>query len=215
MKAFFLYAHLLLKNYVRDKQWYETVTHRLYEAQEDSAKQFNPSITDEEIEQITLHKGGYSVLLCHFYLDDIAGEAEQQCWYQIGGIIQLTNDLYDIHKDYKEGVFTLPNRMKDAYAFHEYFTGKITQLKKEIAALPFPYKTKKHLTISLMGICSLGLMAINQLQKIQGQADALPNLRQLPRKQLIVDMEKPGNLFYCMRQVYLHAKTLHQEEQHG
>lgn len=212
-ESLFLYAHLLLKNYVRDKQWYETVTHRLYEAQEDSAKQFNPSITDEEIEQITLHKGGYSVLLCHFYLDDPAGKEEQQCWYLIGGIIQLTNDLYDIYKDYQEGIVTLPNRMQDAYAFHDYFTGKITQLKKEIAALPFPNKTKQHLNISLMGICSFGLIAIKQLQKIQKQADALPNLKQLPRKQLIVDMEKPANLYYCMRQVYLHAKKLHQEKQ--
>lgn len=204
----FLQAHLFLRDGVQDKPFYEEVMHGLFQSQVDSIKQFDHTIGDEEIGRITLSKGGYAVLLCHFYLDDAAGEAERQCWYQIGGIIQLINDLYDIHKDYQEGAATLPNRMNDAYAFHTYFTGLVENVKKEISNLPFPAEAKQHLTISMMGICSLGMMAIRQLQQIQGMNATLPDLRSLPRKALIVDMEKPKNLWYCIRLVYQHARPL-------
>ncbi|HEY9261388.1 hypothetical protein, partial [Chitinophaga sp.] len=100
----FLQCHLFLRDGVRDKSFYEKVTHGVYQSQVDSVKQFDHTLSDEEITDITIRKGGYAVLLCHFYLDDPASEPEQQCWYQIGGIIQLINDLYDIHKDYQEGI---------------------------------------------------------------------------------------------------------------
>jgi hypothetical protein len=96
--------------------------------------------------------------------------------------------------------------MRDAHSFHRFFTGKVEHLKREIGLLPFPRKTKQRLTLSMMGICSLGLMAIKQLRQIQSNNKTLPDLRQLPRKKLIIDMEKPGNLWYCMRQVYLLSK---------
>jgi hypothetical protein len=204
----FQYAHLLLKDFVRDKAYYETVTRRLFQAQMDSDKQFHPDISDAVIERITLDKGGYAVLLCHFYLDDVADEAEQQCWYQIGGVIQFTNDLYDIYKDYQDGVATLPNRMRDAYAFHAFFMQLVEGVKREIALLPFSSKRKRQLTLSMMSICSFGLVAIRQLQSIQGDKPALPNLRELPRKELVIDMEKNGNRWYCISQVYRLTRSL-------
>jgi hypothetical protein len=210
----FLHSHRLLKAFVRDKDYYNEVTRKLYKAQEDSALQFDKTISNEILEQITLDKGGYSVLLCHFYLDQQASAAEQHCWYQIGGIIQLTNDLYDIYKDLQEGSTTLPNRMKDAYSFHRYFGDLVQNIKREIAQLPASESAKQHFTISMMGICSLGMMALRQLIQLQGEAPLLPDLSSLPRKALIIDMEKPANLWYCIKTVYQQAKTTDVESSH-
>lgn len=204
----FLHSHLFLRNYVKDKVAYDQVSYNLFCAQQASARQFDKGITNEEIEDITLKKGGYSVQLCHFYFDDKATAAEIDCWYRIGGIIQMTNDLFDIYKDLQEGSQTLPVRMKDAHAFKQLFLEMIAGVKKQISLMDISQRQRESFTVSMMGICAFGLIALQQLQTLQGSNKELPNFTLLPRKALIVDMEKPVNLWRWIRLVYQHSKTL-------
>lgn len=199
-------AHLSILNYVRSKEKYLTVLRKEYDVQVASRKQFSKGITDEEIKYITLEKGGNAVLLCSFYLDTPASEHEENCWYKLGNAVQYINDLFDIYRDLQSGLQTLPNRMTDARAFKDEYMSLVHSLQKEIKAIDVPAKNKMHLTISLMGICALGIIAIDQLIKIQGNHNQLPPLKSLQRKDLIVDMEKPGNLWKWMKVVYNLAK---------
>lgn len=202
----FLHSYLLLRSTVPEKDAYREALERLTEAQIASDKQFDKSTSDVEIERITFEKGGYSVLLCRFCLDGPSSATEKRCWYQAGRIIQLTNDLYDIHKDLQEHSETLPNRMRDAYAFDRFFSALVRDLQDEIVQLPFPAEQKQDLVISLAGICSFGKLALHRLKKIQGSKPQLPDLGSLPRKSLIVDMEKPASMWYCVKYVYRQAK---------
>ncbi len=206
-ESMFLNSHLFLREYVKDKNGYDEVSHKLFNAQQASVKQFTKSISDEEIQAITFAKGGYAVELCHFYFDDEASEAEKQCWYRIGSIIQLTNDLFDIYKDLHDGSETLPVRMRDAYAFHQFFLQLIDGIKKEIGSLKISQRQRENFTVSIMGICAFGLIALQQLQALQGNNNQLPDFKTLPRKALIVDMEKPTNLWQWIRFVYHHSKS--------
>ena len=201
-----LNSHLLILNYVRDKEKYLAVLKKEYEVQAASRKQFDTNISNEEIEQITLNKGGNAVLLCSFYLDHEASVHEENCWYKLGNIIQNINDLFDIYRDLQSGLQTIPNRMKDAHEFKKYYLNLVSSLKQEIKAIDVPEKQKLHFTISLMGICALGIIAIEQLIKIQGNEKELPNLKTLTRKDLIIDMEKKNNLWKWVKTVYGLAK---------
>jgi hypothetical protein len=145
-------------------------------------------------------------LLCHFYSDHQTSEAEQQCWYQLGGLIQLINDLFDIYKDYQEGIATLPNRMTDVHVFKALYMELVQSIKKEISHLPFALAAKRQLMVAVIGISAVGATAIRQLQALQGAAERLPDLRRLSRKVLIVDMERPENMWYCIRWIYQHAR---------
>ncbi len=198
----FLHAHLALKEYVRDKHYYNSVTKELFKVQLESANQFNSLISDDQIKHITLTKGRASTLLCHFYLDEVASPIEQSCWGQLGVMLQITDDLLDIHEDLQDGLQTLPIRMKDTKQFYAFFMDLVQQMKDMILDLPFPNKQKEHLVISLVGICSLSSLALQQLAAIQGAEAQLPNLKNMPRKALIIDMEKPRNLLYCMKFTY-------------
>ena len=201
-----LNSHLLILNYVRDKEKYLAVLKKEYDVQAASRKQFDTNISNEEIEQITLNKGGNAVLLCSFYLDHEASVHEENCWYKLGNIIQNINDLFDIYRDLQSGLQTIPNRMKDAHEFKRYYMNLVSSLKQEIKAIEVPEKQKLHFTISLMGICALGIIAIEQLIKIQGNEKELPNLKTLTRKDLIIDMEKKNNLWKWVKTVYGLAK---------
>ncbi|WP_143059041.1 class 1 isoprenoid biosynthesis enzyme [Chitinophaga arvensicola] len=198
----FLHAHLALAHIVRDTSYYSEVTDKLFRSQVDSDQQFDPSISNEELKRITQEKGGYAVLLCHFYMEDDISETEKNCWFLIGGIIQLTNDLFDIYKDLQEHSQTLPNRMSDAHSFQQYFSQQVASLEKEISQLPFSRERKLDFLIGMMAICSFGNMALHQLKKLQHENGLFPDLNSLPRKSLIIDMEKPGNIFYCFRYTY-------------
>lgn len=210
----FLHAHLYLLDNVKDQEGYDKVSHELFRAQADSKQQYESTLTDEEIRSVTFRKGGNSVLLCHYYLEEDLPEAAG-CWYKIGTLIQLTNDLYDIHKDISDRIDTLPNRMKDAYAFEQFFTAQIAEMKQLIHRLPCREKQKKMFSLSMAGIYAFGLIAIEQLKKIQGGKVALPPLGSLPRKALIIDMENPSNMIKWLRFTYRYAKlSTHREDFH-
>lgn len=198
----FLAAHQFLHKIVQDKEGYKITTQQLFAAQLSSAKQFDPNITQNELEEITSQKGGYAVGLCHYYLTYPAGKSEQECWYQLGGIIQLTNDLYDIYKDLQEGSITLATRTRDVAAMNAYFHKQIAALQKTIQTLPFSNASKRNFSFSMLAIAAFGITAMQQLQALQGRAATLPAWTNIPRKALIVDMEKPSTIFRYIKNMY-------------
>ncbi len=202
----FIDSHRLLYDYVGDKKNYDGVTRELFEAQLLSRQQYKSTLSDEAIQHITFNKGGDAVLLCRYYLDVQSCDTEDACWYRIGTLIQLTNDLYDIYKDIQDGIVTLPVRMTDAYAFEIFFKAQIADMNRLIFQLPYPLKQKREFSLSMAGIYSFGLIAITRLKKIQGNAVKLSGLDTLPRKALIVDMENTGNLIRWFRFTYRYAR---------
>ncbi len=171
----FLFAHLSLNHFVKEKAAYAEATRGLFQAQIDSALQTDSTITDADLHRVTIGKGSYAVLLCSFYLDEEISPAERQCWFHLGGIIQLTNDLFDIWKDLQNGVQTLPVRMRDAHAFHEFFTGMVNNLEAEINALSISTERKQQFLLDMMAICSFGEFAIHRLRELQAQHKQLPD----------------------------------------
>lgn len=195
-------AHLFLLGEVSDIQAYDEISRIVYRAQVDSDRQFDKSISDDELREITMKKGGYSVLLSAFYLDTSKSQAELNCWLQMGYIIQLTNDLFDIYKDIQSGSQTLAGRITDADRFHQEFESIVQQLRHTIHDLDAPEKRKRRFYFAMMSICSFGTAALHQLMLLQQKYGQLPALSQLPQRELIVDMEKWKNIKYCIQYTY-------------
>lgn len=201
----FLHSHRMLRDFVREKARYDEISRLLFDAQMKSKKQYRNRLDEEELLAVTLAKGGYSVLLCRFYLELEAGKAEEDCWYRIGTLIQLTNDLYDIHKDLTDDIATPANRMRDAGVFERFFRGRIDLMKSAIGELPYERSRLRSFSLRTAGIYAFGLIALHRLKKMQGTG-SLPDLNSLDRKALIVDMEKTGNLALWFRFAYRHGR---------
>ncbi|GAA4317987.1 hypothetical protein [Compostibacter hankyongensis] len=205
----FLDSHLLLCESVKDREGYTRLLREMTIAQLSSREQEGENeLTDERLQEITFRKGGYSVLLCRYYLDTPATAAEDACWYRIGAIIQLTNDLYDIHKDLQQHIKTLPDRMQDAYRFEAFFLHQLQEMKDDIGRLSFPRQRKQEFSLAMAGIYAFGLIALDQLKTLQDRNGHLPELATLPRKTLIIDMEKPGNILKWFRYTYRYARMI-------
>jgi hypothetical protein len=202
----FLESHLLLKNYVKDKVAYENISQKVFLAQQLSLKQFDKDITNETIQHITFEKGGNSVLLCRYYLDIQPTKEEEQCWYLLGTMIQLTNDLFDTYKDLQHNSYTLATRCTNVYEVENIYLNQIAQLKHCITQLPYKKTRKRYFSIIIASTYTLGLVAIEQLKKIQSNDASMPDLRYLPRKVLIIDMEKFSNVWLWVKLIFKYGK---------
>ena len=197
-----LYCHLEILNDVRNKESYLKLLLEEYKIQVATRKQFGVELSYEEIEQITLTKGGNAVLMCSYYLDIESSNYELQCWYILGNTIQFTNDLFDIYKDLQKGLKTIPNSITEVNSLKLYYLNIVNNLKENIQLIEVEDHKKLDLKISLMGICALGLVAINNLTQLEIKHNQLPNLKSLSRKELIIDMEKKSNIWLWLKTIY-------------
>jgi hypothetical protein len=136
--------------------------------------------------------------MCRHYLELPVAKYTDDVWYHLGAVIQLSNDVFDLYKDLQEGIYTYANRATSYQAIQEVYEQEVTALRKSIVAMPVPYFKKLRFSILLSLIPALGLVALDNLQRLQAGSVQLPAWRNLSRKALIVDMEKPKNLFSLM-----------------
>ena len=200
-------VHLQLIKRTKNPDLYKNTLAKIHQAQKDSLQQFNSQIEQSKILDITLRKGGYSLLMCSHYIDLPPSKEMDQCWYQLGGIIQLTNDLYDIYKDVKEGIYTYPNTSTIYQDVKDRFDQLTNTWKTTINTLPFSRSQKNKLLIQLSLIPAFGNIALDNLSKLQNNHGNLPKFNEVDRKDLIIDMEKTKNRFNLIRHAYTIAKS--------
>lgn len=202
----FQYAHQWLLKQVHDEDSYMEVAQQVFKAQHDSLKQMDGSIHWEELLSITERKGGYSVELCSFYWDEPSSTELRGLWYRLGALIQLTNDLYDVFKDSRDGMFTLPimmKRIEEVKTLHKKWTDEISMLLNQI---PVEKKKKETCRIHLMGIAAFGRIALEQFELLEKRDQNLKNWSTYSRKELIIDMELWKNLWKWLKLTHAMSK---------
>ena len=200
-------VHLNLIKRVKNIAAYKTTLANVHQAQRDSSKQINSQLNQEELLDITLRKGGYSLLMCRHYIDLPESKEIDNCFYQLGGVIQFTNDLFDIYKDLQEGIQTIPNSAKNISELKTIYDQLVHNFMNTIHHLPFEKSKLDSLKIKLSPIPAFGYLAIQNLAKLQDEEQQLPNLKSVQRKALIIDMEKNINRFKLMQEAYKIYKT--------
>ena len=195
-------THLILLNHVQDKQTYQKVLNDIHLAQIDSLQQLNSDISLNNILSITERKGGYSLLMCRHYIQMASNQATDNCWYQLGGMIQMTNDLYDIHKDTIAGIHTFANTQNTYEKIKANYEAQVQKYITSIAQLNYKGSVKLKLQIKLSLIPALGYVALENLKQLQGKNEALLPFKSYPRKALIIDMEKAKNIVKLFKYSY-------------
>lgn len=190
----FLDAHRWLRKQVNDIQGYEICSHALFAAQQQSSLQFNQDLPTSAVLDITFRKGGYAVQLGSYYLDEEVPETERKIWYQLGVLIQLTNDLYDVWKDAPQQIRSSVLAVQDMHQFARIFHEKVETLWQLIRQHPARESAKQNFLFHIAGTLSFGYIAMDQLIRLQGNQDHLPAYDSTHRKDWIIDMEKIENL---------------------
>ena len=200
-------THLKLLSLVHHKEAYQKVLNSIHQAQIDSLEQLKSDISLDRILSITERKGGYSLLMCRHYIEMSNNENIDNCWYQLGGMIQMTNDLYDIYKDTVAGIHTFANTQNEFDKIRKQYVSQIHKYKISVEKLDYDDSKKLTFQIKLSLIPALGFVALENLKHLQGKNERLNPFIAYPRKDLIIDMEKIKNIFKLVKYSYQIAKN--------
>jgi hypothetical protein len=162
-------------------------------AQINSLKQKDKETHRNQLKALSDEKGATSLLFYFSGLLPAIDEDLKQLLWQYGVVLQMINDIFDVYKDLQEGVRTYPNTAISISALKNEFLNEYTL---RISRLNIGEKPILYAFISLL--CGRALVALRQfalLEKITGNRF---ELHSYTRKQLIVDMGKPVNLWRNM-----------------
>ena len=179
----------------------------VFDAQILSRKQTGQAIERDEIQQITLLKGGFSLLFYRSALDEPVGLMEEKMLFSLGGISQLENDLFDVYKDFCNDIKTLATTEKSIGRLRKYYKGLMEETFALVHMTSFSDERKIMFLRFIALIVSRGFVCLDLLEKREKATNHVFSLPQYTRHQLICDMEKPGNRIRLFN-YYLKSKTL-------
>ncbi len=193
-------AYLL--QHVPHQTEYRQASENVFEIQLETTRQINIEISNKEIEEITWAKGGYSVIIYHQTLDDKASPEMLEALFKIGALMQFANDCFDIYKDIHDGIFTLASRCNDYRQVKQLYLQRVKEANKAVRDLPFSKGKKDEFLVIMHAIISQGLVAIDQMIRLQKKLGRPIDCLQQPRKQLITDMQQLPNIARWMYYAY-------------
>ncbi len=168
---------------------------RAHVAQNQSLRQLQKSpLSDDELEILSQQKGGYYTLLYRALLHNKLLAHEEECIYQLGGILQLSNDIFDMYKDFHQGVQTLAIKHPDIAFLKQLFHSYLLDFKDIYWQMPYAQSCKKNAFAAIMAIVCRTQVALDYYEKLQGKNQLL-DIAAFSRKAMIADMEKPTNIW--------------------
>ncbi|MCX6281343.1 MAG: hypothetical protein NTU51_05220 [Bacteroidetes bacterium] len=185
---------VLLYERVSSKEGTVDAFKRTLQAQQGSARQTQKELPQSELLKITMDKGAWSLILYHYLITEVPSEAVIRMIYQMGGVLQIAQDIFDVYRDFHEGVATLGNTCGDYREFEKFYLGECRKFCSMARALPFRHADLEFFIVFTANSMARGIVALRRLRKLQGKLGGgiLPFDR-IDRKDLICDMEKPLN----------------------
>lgn len=163
---------------------------QVFEAQYYSKEQQLSSPTYEEIIDLTLKKGGYSILFYRSALENDLSPEEEELAFHLGGMIQLGDDIYDTFWDAKNHIRTFTTVSHDLMQVYQDFNAQIQRCFGAIDATSLPEKNKKEFRLWVEFAASLSLSALDQLFNLQESTMGFFDAIAYTRKEMICDMQK-------------------------
>jgi hypothetical protein len=198
-KLFLHFYKTALSNAPRPAEMQQQIF-RVFHAQLLSKQQDQPGLTTDIMKDITIRKGAESLLYYRTAFDHPLKNGEEKMLFALGGLMQLSNDIFDVYKDREAGVNTLVTTAASIKELRTYY-GAVLRLGKQ-AAFRSGYpkaNVRKFFALLSIGIFSRCFVCLDQLQKNERKTGGKFDVRAYSRKELICDMDTAGNKLRSLR----------------
>jgi len=188
-----------------NKEFKELFTEALL-SQDESIKQLQKEkLNQSELLEITMRKGASWTLLYRNVLHNKLIASEKEAIQTLGQLLQLTNDAFDVYKDYKNGQQTIYTNTEDLEYMYHQFIQLTHQMIAQFMQTNYSTRDKKKAILQMMLVISRGIVCLEQLMLCQKKTDNRFIIAMYSRKGLICDMEKFGNIWKMMRICHKYA----------
>lgn len=182
-----IYLHILEQVPSREKLIEHL--HLVFIWQKASLKQMEQTIGEAELYDITYKKSYYAMLFYYAALDHYPDKAVLDMLYPVAGLLQLTNDAFDVYWDLQSGIYTIPNLYLDFNKLEQKFMADVALINQTLGQLPFVRRAKAVYRITIHALPAMGAIAIDQLRSVAAGIQHPAELARLGRKALICDMD--------------------------
>ena len=157
--------------------------------QKASLRQMSPEISEAALYEITYKKSYYSILLCYSVLDHYPTPEMLEMLYPLAGLLQLTNDAFDVYKDVQGGIYTIPNLYRNFDKLQQHFMADVAKFNHTLQSLPFLHPAKEVYAITMHALHGMGCIAMEQLKAVTRDVNSTAEMATLSRKALVCDMD--------------------------
>ena len=193
-QLFDLFYKKALENTSDRKAMQDALT-EVYQAQVASKKQKDDSITANLLLDITFFKGGSSLVFYRTAFSPGASAEEINLLYKLGGLMQFSNDIFDVYKDREAGIKTLLTETESIESIRSLFKKLLHEYYQIAFEMGFPKKqVREFLDILSIGLFSRCFVCLDQLEKNERSSGNQFRVNEYTRQQLICDMDKKINM---------------------
>lgn len=162
---------------------------QVFHWQQRSLEQKDIAVSEAALTEIMIGKSYHSFQLFYRLLEHFPSADELDLMRRVSGLLQFTNDVFDVYKDVQHNVYTVPNLYGDYSKLRKWLLDEVRLLNGQLAALPNPVKAKKKNTITFHAMNAMCLLALEQLERNTGGKADIARLRMMHRKELVCDMD--------------------------
>lgn len=171
----------------------------VFDAQVLSKSQTSNTISKSEIAQITVQKGGVSLLFYRCVMGEYQSKNEKSMVHNLGSVFQLENDLFDIYKDHLGGIKTLATIETKISNLRNTYLALIDQTFASVHQTEYAPQNKKCFLQFISLILFRGLVCLDWLERSEMKTQGVFSINQYSRKDLICDMEKASSVVQLLR----------------
>ncbi len=172
-------------------------------AQEESLHQSSNNLPITKLKEITWNKGGYALLLYRSAINKKISRSEEKAIWQLGGLMQLHNDIFDLYRDLQEKIYTIPSCSSDIVTLHQSFNEEIFKTVRLFESLDCSKNAQLKFFLLLHLAVGTGHICLEQYGDLQEKYGAFEP-HKYPRHELICDMESfrkiCKTILYSLRQ---------------
>jgi len=151
------------------------------------------SIEPSKIKELTFLKGGHSFVYYRLCLNKPLLIPERKMIFQVGGLMQIGNDIFDVWEDCQQGINTVASVEKDIKKLRRSFNSELDLAVNYAFACEFQQKQiEQFLKFTLFGLSRV-YVCLDQFEKLQLTTNGIFEPHSYSRKQLICDMELAKN----------------------
>jgi len=113
--------------------------------------------------------------------------------------MQLENDIFDIHKDFKGGIVTLPTILVEVNKLYKLYKQQINYFIKLSYKIDYPRNRISQFLDRIVPVLNRGFVCLDSYQQLESNNNGVFDMNTFTRKQLICDMEKLSNLYMTVK----------------
>lgn len=179
---------------VKDVPFYLENAKRVFKAQFESKKLVSKAqLPWEEVKRIAFEKGASTVICMCNMLNEKLSKDEELLMFQLGGVAQYLDDIFDLREDYLEGRQTLANPVFSIVEKNKSFNSEIGLFKELLKNQNYKEGNKKAFLFPVTFILGATLLCLERYEFLETRSGGKFEIDAYSRDDLVVDMDLMKN----------------------